>query len=250
MAGEMDLGKKVGPLPLGVWIAVVGGGLALAFFVNRRTANTLPLLPDSDVGTGGSASQGGFTYDPPSSGGGGGSAAPSTYDTNDAWGRAAILYLLSEGKDPGKVTLAVSRYLGEQPLTAEYQAMVSLAIAKLGPPPQLPVNAPDLPNDGTPATPPPPAPVEPTLTAPKNLRTWGNGPSVLTVPLQWDKVPGAAYYRVYRKGVAFNIGASTDTKTTIGGLMPKTSYTFHVRAVDSKGNLGPASEPRTFKTKG
>lgn len=250
MASGLDLGKQVGPLPLGAWIGVVAGGLGIAWYINRNAGKgsasppaeeALTVGAEPGVGTGG----GQFIYDPPQTG----PSTPTGYETNDQWARAAILYLLSEGKNPNTATLAVSRYIAEQALNAEESALIGLAITKLGPPPFLPVNPPDPPVVNPPVTPPVTPPASVTLTAPGNLRTWGNGPSVLTVPLQWDKVTGAAYYRVYRKGVAFNIGASTDTKTTIGGLKPGTSYTFHIRAIDSKGTLGPSSASKTFKTK-
>jgi hypothetical protein len=248
VASGLDLGKQIGPLPLGAWIGVVAGGLGLAWYVNRNsgsaTSNPIEestgIAAETGVGTGGQQ----FIYDPPQ----GGPASPTVYETNEQWGRAAILHLLSEGKDPGTSTLAVSRYLGEYSLTADQQALVSLAIAKLGPPPQLPSNPPDLPGT-TPTPTPTPTPTTPALTAPKNLRTWGKGPSRLTVPLQWDPVPGAVSYRLYRKGVAFNVGHSIDTKATVGGLRPNTSYTFHVRALDKTGKLGPSSTSKTYKTK-
>lgn len=250
MPSGLDLGKQVGPLPLGAWIGVVAGGLGIAWYVNKNAGggSTTPqeeapiLGAEPGVGTGG----GQFIYDPPQTG----PSTSSGYETNDQWARAAILFLLSEGKNPNTATLAISRYIAEQPLNAEENALVGLAIGKLGPPPFLPVNPPDQPPPTTNPPPTNPPPATPALTAPANLRTWGNGPSVLTVPLKWDKVTGAAYYRVYRKGVAFNIGASTDTQTQIGGLRPATSYTFHVRAVDKNGKLGPSSASKTFKTKG
>jgi hypothetical protein len=245
--GIPDLGKKVGPLPLGVWIAVLLGGLGLAYFINKRqgggssTPMEEQLGAEPGVGVGGGQQ---FESSPPVIT----DPTPSGYETNDQWARAAILYLLSEGKDPNESTLALSRYISEQPLTNAQQALVGLAINKLGPPPFLPINPPD--NPTTPPTNPPVTPpADPVLTAPTGLKTWGNGPSVLTVPLEWNKVTGAAYYRVYRKGVAFNVGASTDTRTTIGGLKPGTSYTFHVRAVSAKGKLGPPSSSLTAKTK-
>lgn len=243
--GIPDLGKKVGPLPLGVWIAVLLGGLGLAYFINKRQGGgSTPieerLATEPGVGVGGGQQ---FENSPPVIT----DPTPKGYETNDQWARAAILYLLSEGKDPNESTLALSRYISEQPLTSAQQALVGLAINKLGPPPFLPINPPN--NPTTPTTPTPTTPTEPALTAVTGLKTWGKGPSVLTVPLEWNKVNGAAYYRVYRKGVAFNVGASSDTRTTIGGLKPGTSYTFHVRAVNAKGKLGPPSSSLTVKTK-
>lgn len=258
MGSGLDLGKQVGPLPMGAWLGVVAGGLGIAWYVNKNAGKT----PAASVGDGltepGSGAGGGqFIDSPPTVN----PPAPTGYETNDQWARAAILFLLSEAKNPNTATLAISRYIAEQPLNNEEHALVGLAIAKLGPPPFLPINPPDAPPvtpppTNPPVTPPPgkppvkPPPASVTLTAPKNLRTWGKGPSVLTVPLQWEKVTGAASYRVYRKGVATNVNTSIDTKTTVGGLRPGTSYTFHVRAVDKKGKLGPSSASKTFKTKG
>lgn len=247
MANGLDLGKQIGPLPMGAWLGVVAGGLGIAWYVNKNAAKT----PAASVGDGltdpGSGAGGGqFLDSPPQTN----PPAATGYETNDQWARAAILFLLSEGKNPNTATLAVSRYIAEQPLNAEENALVGLAIGKLGPPPFLPINPPDQPPIVEPPPPGNPPPPSTTLSAPGNLRTWGKGPSVLTVPLAWDKVTGAAHYRVYRRGVAFNVGDSTDTKTTVGGLRPGTSYTFHIRAVDKNGKLGPSSASKTFKTKG
>lgn len=246
---DFDLGKQIGPLPLGAWIGVVAGGLGLAWYVNRNSgaSTSAPieetsgtgLAAETGVGTGGQQ----FIYDPPQTG------SQASYTTNDEWGRAAILYLISQGKNPATATTAVTKYLAEQTISAEQMAMISSAIGSLGPPPTL-INTPVDTGTGNTGGNTGGGTSTVTLTAPKNLRTWGKGPSVLTVPLQWDAVAGASSYRVYRSGVAFNIGHSIDTKITIGGLRPGTSYTFHVRALDSKGKLGPSSASKTFKTKG
>lgn len=251
MGSGLDLGKQIGPLPMGAWIGVVAGGLGIAWYVNKNAGSSpAPQSGDGLTDPGSGAGGGQFLDSPPQTN----PPAASGYETNDQWARAAILFLLSEGKNPNTATLAISRYIAEQPLNNEENALVGLAIGKLGPPPFLPINPPDQPPSTTPpptTIPPPPSTTPPAaLTAPGNLRTWGNGPSALTVPLKWDKVNKAAYYRVYRKGVAFNVGASTDTQTTIGGLRPGTSYTFHVRAVSAAGKLGPSSTSKTFKTKG
>lgn len=253
MAADLDLGKQVGPLPLGAWIAVVAGGLGLAWYVNRNSGGGGGSGADSGTVDPGSAETGvgggQMIYEPPQTS----TVSPDTYDTNDAWGRAAVVWLISEGVNPLKAQTAITKYLGEQSMTAEEQALVTRALGKLGPPPSMPNPAPVGGSDGSgqtgggggTTTPPPPSA---TLTAPKNLRTWGHGPTKLTVPLQWDAVPGATSYRVYRSGVSFNIGASVDTKFTVGGLLPGKSYTFHVRAM--KGSkLGPSSASKTFKTK-
>lgn len=246
--GLPDLGKKVGPLPVGAWIAVVVGGLGIAWYINRNSGGGGSIfgggqgsesvaLPDSDVGTGG----GQFISSPPTTV----DNTPQSYETNDQWARAAILHLLSEGKDPVKATSAVNKYIAELAVTAEEQAMIGLAIQALGPPPTLPTNPPAPPVVEPPDTTTPPVAVA--LTPPSGVKATAIGTTSVT--LEWNKVPGAHSYRVYRKGLGVNIGGSMDTKIRVGGLKRNTTYYFHVRALDAKGKLGPASASKTVKTK-
>jgi len=249
VASGLDLGKQVGPLPLGAWLAVVAGGLGIAYYINKNAGKgggtqieepTQGVL-EPGVGTGGQQ----FIYDPPQTG----TPTPSGFETNDQWARAAILYLLSEGKDPNKSTLALSKYIGEQALTNEEQALVGLAIAKLGPPPFLPVNPPNPPTTDPPTTNPPtnPPPVAP-LTAPTGLKEWGSGPFAHVVALQWNPVPGASYYRVYREGVAYNVGSSEDTKIQVGGLTKGKVYRWRVRAMRVKPGVDEMGPPSAWYT--
>ncbi|WP_068604586.1 fibronectin type III domain-containing protein [Paenibacillus swuensis] len=70
------------------------------------------------------------------------------------------------------------------------------------------------------------------------------------VSLEWtaatDNV-GVAGYDVYRDGV--KVGSAASTGWTATGLAGSTSYTFTVTAKDRAGNVSPASEPLTVKTK-
>ncbi len=56
--------------------------------------------------------------------------------------------------------------------------------------------------------------------------------------IQWSKVGGAGYYRVFVKnsGKWKTIGTTTGTSFTYTGLANNTSYTYTVRCVDKKGN--------------
>ena len=247
MASGLDLGKQVGPLPLGAWLAVVAGGLGLAYFINKKGgAGNQPVeepaqgVLEPGVGTGGQQ----FIYEPPQTG----TATPTTFETNDQWGRAAILYLLSEGKNPNTSTLAIAKYIGEQSLTNEEQALVGLAIAKLGPPPYLPVNPPAPPTTDPPTTNPPPPPTTTPLTAPTGVKEWGSGPFAHVVALTWTPVSGASYYRVYREGVAYNVGSSEDNKIQIGGLTKGKVYRFRVRAVRVKAGVDELGPPSAWYT--
>lgn len=142
MAEGIDLGKQIGPLPLGAWIAVVAGGLGLAFFVNRSQSGDDEPVPLSDlgVGTGGTPQE--FIDvsppDPPTDGG-----ESEGVDTNDEWGRQASDWLIAQGFDPGISVNAVNKYLTGRRLTLQEQALVNRVLVRFGTPPEpLPATKP------------------------------------------------------------------------------------------------------------
>lgn len=169
--------------------------------------------------------------------------------TNAEWTIQAVDKLTDIGYEGITVSAALGKFLGRLDLTEAQADIVRQAVALLGPPPtgEYPIKV----SAGDPVTPPTPKePVSGTkLAAPTGLTTWGNGASRHSVPLKWNPVPDAVGYRVYRKGVAYNIGHSVDTQIQVGGLSANTSYTFHVRAMGSDGKYGPASASKTVKTK-
>jgi hypothetical protein len=135
MAG-LDLGKQVGPLPLGVWIAVGAGGLALGYVINKKmaasaaAATTQPStgqLTETGVGTGG----GQFIFDPPASG-----TVDTTPETNASWGRKATTWLIAQNHDPTLADQAVRKYLSALPLTIQEKATMALVMQHMGPPPE------------------------------------------------------------------------------------------------------------------
>lgn len=153
----MDLGKQVGPMPLGAWYAVVGTGLGIAWYTRRNAApstpSTDPLAAPIDptsqdaVGTG----PGWVAVPPPTTG----PAAPIT--DNDSWGNAAINFLISRGMDPGLSQSAIAHALQGDPMSIREFALWSLAIGGIGPPPfavsVLPPTS--VPTPVTPTAPPP-----------------------------------------------------------------------------------------------
>src|SRR3982751_786662 len=91
MALQDQLGKMIGPLPMGAWLAVVGGGLGFALYYRNHQA-VGPALDatgtDSGVGQGGIPA--GYTYT--GSDGTTGTNTPQGYADNDAWGTGAVNY--------------------------------------------------------------------------------------------------------------------------------------------------------------
>jgi nucleoid-associated protein YgaU len=141
----IDLGKQVGPLPLGAWVAAIGGGLGIALYArNRNSGNNEPIYADDTssvpgVGTGGLDAVGG-DY-----GNGQQTTGPPTIQSNAQWGQQAFNFLVATGQDGSMSDTAVRNYLAGKPLTLAQNAMISLCLAKLGQPPEPLPDAPTLP---------------------------------------------------------------------------------------------------------
>lgn len=162
----MDLGKPIGPLPLGAWVAVVGGGLAIAYW--QRNAGTAasgedPNTSDTSSGDGtanDSGAGGSWVAVPPPS------TAPDdggkiTYESNEQWGQAAINWLIAQGYNPGLSSSAITKALNGgvdisgNKMSIQEWSLWSLALTKFGSPP-YPVNVPPPTSvPGTPSKPPP-----------------------------------------------------------------------------------------------
>lgn len=148
----MDLAKPVGPLPLGAWIAVVGGGLGLAWYSNRGTSSAAPQVStgtDPGVGVGGGTP--GFLPSPEPT-----PTAPADFADNDAWARAALNYLVTNNNNPTAASIAVRKYVDGQSLTVAEDSMIKAALKGIGTPPIIPIGGGLIPN--TPTTPIPPSP--------------------------------------------------------------------------------------------
>lgn len=135
-----DLGKMVGPLPLGAWLAVVGGGLGFALYSRRQSAAAAPAAGTVDDTSGvpgvGDGSVGGWQSTSPtdSQNTGGGSVAPPITD-NDSWGRAAEVWAIGHGYPPLAVDTAVRAYLSGDDPGVQGSAIISAILAGIGPPP-------------------------------------------------------------------------------------------------------------------
>jgi hypothetical protein len=123
MAAGLDLGKQVGPLPLGGCIG---------YMINRNMAKA-PVDPSSQqltetgVGMGG----GQMIYEPPTSG-----TTPDVVETNASWGRKAVQHLIALNHDPNVADSAISKYLTGRARSAQEAAMIGLVLVALGPPPE------------------------------------------------------------------------------------------------------------------
>lgn len=139
----LDLGKQIGPLPLGAWFAVVAGGLGIALYTRNSGGSDAPEVvedtsADPGVGEGGSGQW--VDLNPPAAGG-----TSVTYESNEAWGQAAVNYLIAQGYGPALAASAITKALAGgvdidgNKMSIQEWTLWSLALAKLGSPP-YPVN--------------------------------------------------------------------------------------------------------------
>lgn len=134
----MDLGKQVGPLPLGAWFAVVGGGLGLAYYgyKQQKPAPTPVTDTGGQVGVGdGSVPGNWLPTTPPTGVGTGDVAGPAT--TNEAWAVRAINWLIAQGYDATESDSAVRKYItGNDPApSAKEYVLQGIVLAHFGSPP-------------------------------------------------------------------------------------------------------------------
>lgn len=132
----MDLGKQVGPLPLGAWVAVVAGGLGLAYYSYAHSGSSTPAATtDPNAGlynTVGNGAVGGWDQTAPSA-----STTTATLVTNEQWGRQGINWLIAQGYDASESDSAIRKYLAGNdpgPSIKEY-VLQGLVLAHFGAPP-------------------------------------------------------------------------------------------------------------------
>lgn len=151
MPGLPDMGKQVGPLPMGVWVAVVGGSFAYMMYQRNRAAAT-PAATNVDavaadsiggVGYGGAGAIGAYTP----TDGGVSSPADSTgaITSNTVWGQRAFAFLAGQGTDGSTVDAAIRNYLSGLPLSVQQNALITQALSKFGMVPETLPDAPALP---------------------------------------------------------------------------------------------------------
>jgi len=145
------LGKKYGPLPLWVWLIIIGGTVyGVKKFQSSRPAEVLADAEDAATVGSTSVSTGGLVTPKANATGsiyGGGTGAmaganigsygPNRPDTNEAWMSRALSTLAANGKyDPYAIQMALSTFLSGFSVTDPTQrAIVSDALAAVGSPP-------------------------------------------------------------------------------------------------------------------
>lgn len=252
------LGKKIGPLPLGVWLVIAAG---IFYFVYKKNnagggsggpqtdpaGNTGTINPQTGYVYGssedqaalgsGSSSLGGSS-DPGSTGG---STVAGQYADNNAWAVAAINYLVSIGVDAVAANTAVTQFLGSQTLTTNQQAEINLVIQRIGAPPSPPE-----PGGSPPPVVNPPATSTYATNPPTGFTTTSVGST--SIGVKWNAATNATSYTVSWGTTTAATGGKVTTSTTtatVTGLKPNTLYYVHVQASPVKSGAGFATLTKT-----
>lgn len=252
------LGKKLGPLPAGVWIAIA---VAVFWYVAKKQKGSAAAsgqatdpagnvgtidpatgyvygTPEDQAGLGGGSSSVGTSQDS----GSGGSTTAGQYADNNAWAVAAINYLVSIGVDATEANTAITQFLASQQLTAQQQADVNLVIQRIGAPPSPPEPG------GHPG---------PIVTPPGGRTTYATNPptgfttttvSANSIAAKWNSTTNAASYTM-SWGTSPNASTGSVTVSTTAatatGLKPGTLYYLRVQANPVKSGAGFASLSKT-----
>lgn len=138
MSLKDTLTKQVGPLPLGGWIVVVIGGLAIGYVVRRRevgSSSTATQTADSAINSGDGLTNGAlgnWTYTGSGATAEAGNYATS-YKTNDEWRQAAIRTLLAHGfQSSTLIESAIGAYFTGQPLTQQQASLIDTITGYIG----------------------------------------------------------------------------------------------------------------------
>lgn len=224
--------KSAKSVPPMVWIIAVVGGLAVSFYLSKRSGGGSGSGGEDGVpfavtytGTGGGNNTGNGTSVP-------GSSAPKS---NEDWANLAKTYLIARGNPSKSVDEAVNKYLAGYSLTAQENALIALAITGVGPTPQ-----PLSPGGGNGGD---------TLAPITNLRVTSQ--TKTHIGLAWDPVPGVVQYMISTPGVT-NVRNSVFDYSTIpaytsGPWPPGSTFEFEVHGMTLTGE-NTASAKITAKT--
>jgi hypothetical protein len=232
--------KRLLLIPAGLAVAYVG----FRWYQARQDAAAAPdqssgLYSTADLTDTGLSTTGGETSVSGNTGNSSTDATnPNSIDDNAEWTQRAVELLGNAGYDSATVYQALGDFLARRPLDKTEAGIARAALAAAGQPPTGgPYSV--LEQAGTDTG---------TLPAPTNLRAWDK-PTATQIGLQWDAVPGALHYRVFRTDMGDEpIGDSFDTKFSSRGLTPNHSYAYYVRAVGTTNKLGGKSSVFSGRT--
>lgn len=131
-----SVGKKVGPLPLWGYAAIVVVAAYGVYWWRNKVGTSTPVTPITEVGSGmSSAGQMPGTNSYNGSVNTAEKAAPAS-TTNAQWARNVTDSLIASGSSAIDVPQAISNYLSGKPLNATQQSIISIALQKYGSPPE------------------------------------------------------------------------------------------------------------------
>lgn len=162
---EAVAGKKIGKVPVIVYILAVGGGLGIWYWRKNKTSNVVTTL--AGVTTLGSApvTNSGDTSVPTNNG-------DAAITTNAGWSLRVANALIADGNYSAiTVSNAIAKYLGGTALNPQEQAIINIAVAKYGVPPEgvLPVKVEPVAPTPTPTPKPTPTPTPTPKPKPKTV---------------------------------------------------------------------------------
>lgn len=195
----LDLGKQIGPMPLGAWIVVVGVGVGIAVWSNNKDSGD-PIEVEDTSGTPGvgTGAVGGWTptTPPPTD------TTPKDPTNNEEWGRQCINWLIAQGYDATVSDSAIRKYLSGESTSIQEYTLIRIALTRFGSPPQpLPPNPNPPPTIPTPPTTPSRPPIiKPPTQAPFPVRPAPKPPAPKPPPRV-----SVRYYTVKRGDNLWNI---------------------------------------------
>lgn len=196
--------KQIGPLPVGVWVILVVGGLAMAYYFarNQKAGDTTVSESSPQEGVGGLDTS--VISGPP---------PKATYTTNDEWASAAINWAIANNFDPQLSVDAVTRRLEGQQLSTAENAIIRAIFKNVGPPPLLPP-APENP----PSSPPPPTPPPPGAPPPPHVTPRPGGVITIPRPRPAPHTPPKPRPKPRPKSITVTVGRWPAWNSTLWGL--------------------------------
>lgn len=233
-------------------VGIGAGAVALAAYLYYRSranaAAAAAAVPAADQSVAGATDTGvplGTDTGPGSYGTNYSAASTSTVgnvSTNADWFNAALTAAEAAGYDAQTASVALSSFLGSQPLTAQQQQIVRIGLAAAGQPPQGPTGIVSAPT-GTSTTPP--------VAAPTGLRLNSLGRTDFFI--SWNGQQNARGYYTYVNGhrsqLLYGTYRAIGSATAGTPITPNTKYSVQVTAVDAAGTESAKSGTLAVTTK-